>query len=230
MTSSATYAFAPSNGQLILGAFERIQVYATSLRQEHMASAIRELNLLFAEASNRQVNLWKVARAQQTLTASTASYTLTARTVMVLDASIVLNYGDEDESRRYIPQMSRTEYQSIANQETEGPPTSFWLNRQIIPTVTFWPVPDDGGPYTFDYFYVTQMEDANLAGGETPDVPYRWLDWLVAGLSHRMARIYAPQFEQLRKADAAEAWTFAATQDVENVDFKISLGLARYYP
>jgi hypothetical protein len=73
------------------------------------------------------------------------------------------------------------------------------------------------------------MQDANLSGGETPDIPYRWLDALCAGLSHRLARIYAPTLEQLRKADADEAWKVAATQDTENVPLVLAPNLRSYY-
>ncbi len=73
------------------------------------------------------------------------------------------------------------------------------------------------------------MQDANLPGGETPDVPYRWIDAIVAGLAHRLSRIYAPQMEQLRKADAVDAWTTAATQDVENVALTLAPSIGLYY-
>ncbi len=229
MTSSGTFAFSPSNGELVLAAFERIQVRAPEIRQEHMFSARRELNFLFAAWSNKQPNLWEVLRTQTVLTAGTATYTISPQTVMILDASIVLNIGTPSESRRYITPISRTEYISYANQQTPGPPTVYWFDRLISPTITFYPVPDNAGPYTFDYFTCTQLQDANIAGGETPNTPYRWLDALVAGLAHRLARIYAPPLEQIRKADADDAWAVAATQDTENVPFMLAPGLSAYY-
>lgn len=195
-----------------------------------MLSARREINFLFGEWANRGgVNLWEVIRTQTTLTQGTASYSVAAKTIMILDASIVLNYGQSNESRRYIPPMSRTEYLSLSNQQTQAAPTTYWFDRLISPTVTFWPVPDGNGPYTFDYFSVTQIQDANLASGETPDVPYRWFDAIVAGMAFRLARIYAPQLEGQRKADATEAYNYAAEQDTENVPLKLSPQLGGYY-
>lgn len=229
MTSSGTYAFSPSNGELVLAAYERIQIRTPSIRQEHMLSARRELNFMFGSWSNRGVNLWEVIRTQTTLTSGTASYSVAGKTIMILDASIALNYGDSDESRRYITPISRTEYLSFANQQIQGPPTCYWFDRLISPTVTFWPVPDDNGPYTFDFFSCTQIQDAALGGGETPDAPYRWFDPIVAGMSHRLARIYAPPLEAQRKVDADEAWTISATQDVENVPVTLAPGIGRYY-
>ena len=52
---------------------------------------------------------------------------------------------------------------------------------------------------------------------------------MVAGLSHRLARIYAPELEAQRKADAKEAWDIAAEQNVENVPVKISPAIGRYF-
>jgi hypothetical protein len=74
------------------------------------------------------------------------------------------------------------------------------------------------------------MQDANLAGGETPDLPYLWLDWFVAGMAHRLSRPYStPEIEKMRKADAVEAWTIAATQNVENVSLTLSPNIGSYY-
>jgi hypothetical protein len=61
------------------------------------------------------------------------------------------------------------------------------------------------------------------------EIPYLWFDAFVAGLAYRLARIYNPQLEQIRKADAEEAWQQAASQNVENVDLYISPGLAFYF-
>ena len=229
IASSGTYNFFLTNGSVALSAFERCQIRAPELRQEHMLSSYREFNLMLSQISNLQPNLWQVTRTQTVLSPGVSTITLPIQTVMVLDASIVLNFGTANESRRYITPISRTEYLSYANQQTPGPPTVFWLDRILPPTVTFYPVPDNSGPYTFDFFSCLQVQDANFPGGETPDVPYRWLDFCVAGLAHRLSRIYAPTIEQLRKADADEAWKIAATQDTENVPLTLAPGLSSYY-
>lgn len=229
MTSSGTYAFSPSNGELVLAAYERVQIRAPALRQEHMFSARRELNFLFSQWSNFSPNLWKVIRTQTTLTQGTATYPINANTIMILDASVVLNFGTANETRRYITPISRTEYLSFVNQQFQAPPTVYWFDRLISPTITFWPVPDNGGPYTFDYFSCLQMQDANLPAGETPDVPYRWFDAIVAGLAHRVSRIYKPELEQARKVDADDAWKIVAAQDTENVPYMLAPAINSYY-
>jgi hypothetical protein len=229
MASSGTYVWTMSNGETVLEAYERIQVRATSIRQEHMVSARRALNLLLVEASNRQVNLWKVQQNSFPLVQGTALYNLPANTVLVLDAWVSSNTGTPNQTDIYITPISRTEYATFSNKQTPGRPTSWWMDRLISPTLTVWPVPDASGPYVFNYFSCVQMQDANLAGGETPDLPYRWLDWFAAGLAHRLSRYYAPQLEAARKEDAKEAWTIAATQDVEPVALAISPNIRGYY-
>lgn len=194
-----------------------------------MASARRELNFIFSGWSNYTPNLWTVIRTQTVLTPGTATYSITPQTIMILDASIVLNFGTQNESRRYITPISRSEYLSYANQQSPGQPTVYWFDRTIAPTITFYLVPDSNGPYTFDYFSCLQIQDANLTGGETPNVPYRWFDAIVAGLAHRLSRIYAPQLEPVRKTDADEAWRVAATQDIENVPLVLAASLSSYY-
>lgn len=229
MASSGTYDFSVSNGEVVLAAFERLKVFAPSIRTEHMQAARRELNFLLAEAANKQVNLWKVDLVHDVaLVSGTGTYDVAPRTVMILDAWITQTSGSTS-SDLFITPMSRTEYASINNKAAPGRPTTYWFDRLISPTITLWPVPNSS-TFTLSYYRCTQMEDANLTGGETPDIPYLWLDWFVAGLAHRLARPYANiEMEKLRKADAVEAWTVAATQNVENVPTTLAPTISSYY-
>lgn len=230
MTSSGTYQFTVSNGEAVLAAFERVRVRAPELRQEHFVSARRELNLLFVEWSNKQVNLWSVTQASINLVSGTATYSLPPQTVLVLDAYIVTNAGSQfGQNNRYITPFSRTEYASLANPNTPGAPTNFWFDRLLSPTITLWPVPDGNGPYTFTYYRADQIQDANLPNGETPNIPYLWMDAMVKGLAARLAAIYAPDLEAARKLDAVDAWNTAAAQNIEVTNLSIQPPLQRYY-
>ena len=60
-------------------------------------------------------------------------------------------------------------------------------------------------------------------------MPYRFYDLFVAGLAYRLARIYRPELEQIRKQDYNEAWMVAGTQDTENVNMNIIPSLGGYY-
>lgn len=229
MTSSGTYGFSPGNGEIVLAAFERIQVRLPEIRQEHMSSARRELNFLMAAFSNMTPNLWKVELDTIDLVENIPTYSIPAKVVMILDSYRSINSGTSNQTNIYTTPISRTEYASYATPQTPGPPTVFWFDRTISPTVTFYPTPDGGGPYVWNYYACVQIQDANLPGGETPDVPYLWLDALVAGLAHRLSRIYAPPLEQIRKMDAQEAWAMAAAQNTENTNMSIQPAIGAYY-
>jgi len=229
VTSSGTYSYTLLNSEAVLAAFERAGIRAPELRQEHMLTARRELNDLFVELSNRQVNLWSVQQLSVSLVQATATYSIPSNVVMILDAYRTLNNGTTSQIDSYLTPVSRTIYASIANKFSPGPPTQYWFDRLINPTVTMWPVPDSGGPYVFNYYAVSQLQDANLPGGETPNLPYRWLGVLLTGLAHRLARVYAPDKEAARKADYVEAWGYAAAQDTENVPTTFTPTLSSYY-
>ncbi len=229
MTSSGTYTFAPGNGRFVVAAYRRIQIRPPELLQDHMLAAADEINLMFSEASNKSVNLWKVTLNQISLTQGTATYSIPANTVMILDAYRSINTGTPTQTNIYMTPISRTEYASYPQPQVQAPPLVYWFDRLISPTATLYPTPDGDGPYVFNYYAFLQMQDANLPGGETPDIPYRFFDWMVAGLAHRLARIYKPELEAQRKADAMEAWQIAATQDVENVPLTIAPSIQGYY-
>lgn len=228
MTASGTYSFGLSNADVVTGAFDRIGVRRTSLLAEHMISGYRQANLALVKLANLQPNLWTEETQTISLTESTATYTLEARTIMVLIATIRTGSGTTQNDRVLGP-LSAIEYQSIPNKASEGNPSVYWFNRQITPQITLWLVPDADDTYTLRLQTVRQVQDANLAGGETPDLPYRWLDWFEAETAARLARIWKPELEQARKQDAAEALQIAATQDVENVAMAIVPGLSGYY-
>lgn len=215
-TYSGSYNFAPSAGEVILNAFQRIQVRPTEVLTSHLKQATMELNLLLARMSNLQPNLWSVDLQSLPLVDGQATYSLPAETVMITNAYVRTGTGENTTDRLIWP-MSQTEYASLPNKNIEDQPNQFWFNRLISPTITFYPTPDGNGPYTCYYYRVRQVQDATLGGGGNVEVPYLWLDALAAGLAHRLARIYAPHLEQLRKADADEAWNVAANQNIENV-------------
>jgi hypothetical protein len=214
---------------VVLAAYERIKVFAPSIRNEHMQTARRELNFLLAEAANKQVNLWKVDQVSVPLVNAQATYGVDPRTVMILDAWVTTSSGTPSANDLMITPVSRSEYASFNSKIAPGRPTCYWFDRLLAPTITLWPVPNNSS-FTLNYYRCIQMQDVNLAGGETPDIPYLWLDWFVAGLAHRLSRPYATiEMEKLRKADAVEAWTVAATQNVENVPLSLKPTISNYY-
>lgn len=229
MTTSGTYTYNPSIGEVVLYAFNLCQVRSTSIAQEHLNSARQAMNMMLSRWSNMGPDLWKVDTETITLVEGQSTYPVPSDTVMILDMYSRTPSGTTNTDRIMMP-VSRTEYASYPNKLQQGFPTVFWFDRLISPTVTIWPVPDgSGNPTTITYYRVTQVQDANLPGGETIDVPYRWLDAFANGLAYYLARIWQPQLVGQLKQEADEAYQIAANQDVENVSVFISPMISGYF-
>ena len=230
MTASGSYDYNPSIGEVVLYAFNLCGIRSTSITQEHMNSAKQAMNMMLSTWANRSVNLWKVDQVVVPLVGGQAQYDIQARTVMVLDASVSTTDAGGNMNDRIISPISRTEWATYPNKTQQGFPTVFWFDRLINPQITIWPVPDGSGvPSTLTYYRVMQIEDANLPGGESLDVPYRWLDAFSSGLAYYLARLWAPERKQDLKMDAEEAYQLAAAQDVENTQFYISPMIGGYF-
>lgn len=227
MATSGTYDFSLTNADIVASSYALLQIRRPALTAEYMTDARIQLNLLLASWSNLQVNLFNVDLVSVPLVQGTATYSVDPSTIMVLDA--YLSFNGAPLSNRLIFPISRTEYASYSNPTAQGTPSVFWFNRILAPTMTLWLVPDQTSQYTLNYYRCFQNQDANLPAGETPAIPYRWLDALVTGLAGRLAKIYAPALEDKREADAQKAWNIAASQDVENVDLVITPQLDGYY-
>ena len=226
---SGTYNFSPGLGECVLNAFSRIGVRRTEILQTHMADARMEANLLLAKFGTKQPNLWGIDLQGVPLLQGQATYTVPTETVMILDAYI--RYGSPFVDRQVYP-ISRSEYSTYPQKTLQAFPTVYWFDRLLSPTVTIWPTPDGNGPYTFYYYRVRQMQDAEYSDGTNAldiEIPYVWMDAFTAGLAARLARIYAPQLEQLRKQDADEAWNLAMEENQENVSLRMQPGLNGYF-
>jgi len=83
-------------------------------------------------------------------------------------------------------------------------------------SVTVWPTPDGANTYQLVYWRMRRMQDAG-GGTNIPDVPFRFVPCLVAGLSYYMALKVPGALERLQvlKAQYDEAWELAAGEDHE---------------
>jgi len=228
MASSGTYTFGPNVGELVVAAYRRIQIHRSALLTEHFADAKTECNLLQVAWANLGPLLFTIDLQTINLVQGTATYSIPADTVMMLDVYLSIPNGDGTTSDRIITSYSRTEYASTPDKSQQGASTVFWFNRQDNPTVTLWPVPDGTIP-TLNYYRFTQIQDAALTNATAPAIPYLWLDAYVAGLAHRLARLYKPDLEAAREADAVKAYNVASTQGTENTALYISPITSSYY-
>ena len=229
MTTSGTYTFNPSLGELVIYAFNLCGLRGTSVLQEHMQSARMASNMLLSRWANQGVNLWKVDLVTVALVTGQATYTVDANTVVMLDAYVTNDQTGENIDRIIMP-VSRTEYASYPNKEQQGFPTVFWFDRLLSPTVTLWPVPNvDNGPSTLSYYRVMQIQDSNLSSGQTVDIPYLWMEAFAYGLATRLSQIWAPDKLALLKPFADEAYAIAAEQNIETAQQYISPMISGYF-
>lgn len=224
MTTSGTYDFNPSLGEIVIYAYMNIGLRPTSLVQEHMESARMATNMMLSRFANQGVNLWAVDLIETPLVQGQAVYNVDPTTVMILDAYIRTNGVD-----RPIMPVSRTEYASYSTKSIQGFPTVFWFDRLIAPTVTLWPVPAETGVQTLRYYRVRRIQDANLVNGQNVEIPYLWLEAFADGLTYRLARIWNPQIAVALKGQADESYDIAAFQNVENVNTFISPMIGGYF-
>lgn len=228
MTTSGTYTFNPSLGELTLYAYNLVGLRNTSLVQEHMQTARMATNLLLARWSNQGVNLWAVDLETVPLVQGTSTYSVPSDTVMILDAYITIAQGNSNTDRIILP-VSRTEYASYPNKEQQGFPTTYWFDRLLSPTITLWPVPDGGEASTLKYYRVRRLQDANYTAGQNVEIPYLWLEAFAYGLATRLAQVWSPDKVQMLKPFADEAYQIAADQNTEYVSQYISPQIQGYF-
>lgn len=139
MTTSGTAIFDPDISEIIEESFERLGKESTT--GYDIRTARRSLNLLSLEWANRQIHLWTIEAGTMPLLPNTATYTLPADTIDLLDVVIRTTLGTTNTDLA-IGRLSLNEYSTIPSKGTTGRPVQFYIDRQrAAPTVTLWPVP-----------------------------------------------------------------------------------------
>jgi len=230
MTTTGTYGFAPSGGEVLLNALSRIGKRGPDIKPEHLMTGAFEASLMQVEWNNRGPNLWTVDEQTIPTVVGTAVYAVPATTIMVLDVTIGFIQTDGSQTELRISPISRSEYMSYPNKTTPGRPTIYWYDRLAAPSITLWPVPDQ--VYNLNFFRYRQIQDFSLNGAPQPEWINRFLDAGCAGIAKRLARHYPPPPPATigdLKADYEEAYKYAATQDVEDSQLYIMPSLSSYF-
>lgn len=225
--TTKTYNWNPTAADILLDAYGRCQVRPTEITATHLRIGEWAENFILSEISNLQPNLWEVGLKSIPLLAGSATYSLPSETVQILD--LYIRYGSNPVIDRYISPISRTEYAALPNKSQQGFPNQYWFNRVISPTITFYFVPDTGGPYVANYYSVRQTQDVQLANGNTVEIPYRYLEAYTAGVAWKLSEKYAPQLAPGLIANYKDQLNKAMVQDVENVNLMIVPGLSGYF-
>ena len=208
MTTSGTRDFNLDVGEIIEEAYERCGL---EVRTGYDArTARRSLNLMFADWANRGLNLWTVTQTTQALTQGTATYTLAADVVDILEM-VLRRDGTDYEVER----ISRGEYLTFPNKTAQGRPSQFYFDRQIQPVITLWQPPENSTDILV-FYYVRRLQDADTLVNTT-DMPFRFYPCMVAGLAYYIAMKRAPERMQILKAVYEEEFMRAAEEDRDRV-------------
>ena len=149
MATSGSKDFELDVADYVEEAFERCGL---ELRTGYdLKTAQRSLNLMLAEWANRGLNQWTVKEKTVAMVKDTSKYTIDATnptaTIDVLDVYIrETTQGTTTDIP--LSRMSRAEYAHLATKSTTGKPNQFFIDKQLSPTITVWPVPDKNSTYT----------------------------------------------------------------------------------
>lgn len=237
MTTSGTTSFNLDLNDLIEEAFERC---GSELRTGYdLRTARRSLNLLTIEWANRGINLWTIEQGVIPLVQGVNTYDLPDDTIDLLEHQIRTNSGQtNNQTDITISRISISTYSTIPNKLAQSRPIQVWVNRQSgasyptgnnpdrHPQITVWPTPDQGtvgNPYyNFVYWRMRRIQDAG-SGVTTQDIPFRFLNCMVAGLAYYLSiKIQGvdPQRILGLKQDYEQQFELAAQEDREKAPIR----------
>ena len=219
MATSGTKTFSLSIGDAIEEAFELAGI---ELRTGYDAeTARRSLNIMFADWSNRGVNLWTIEQVTTNITAGTASYTFNSYDLDILTAVIRQTDSSNNQTDLQIERIGRSEYLNIPNKESKGRPTQYFVDRQISPVVNLWPTPDDAATYKLVTYNVQRIDDVSSSAGD-PEIPSRFMPCLTSGLAYYIAMKKNPERVGLLKQQYEQDFKLAADEDSPRVSLMLT--------
>jgi hypothetical protein len=227
-----TTSFNPDLNEIFEEAFERCGL---ELRSGYdFRTARRSMNFMLADWANRGVNMWTIEQGYINLAQGVTTYDLPSDTVDLIEHVIrtSANQGP-NQTDLNITRISVSTYSTIPNKLAQGRPIQVWVNRQsgqksgsntatpANPQINVWPAPDQGTTeqpyYVFYYWRLRRIFDAG-SGTNVIDIPFRFLNCMVAGLAYMLAVKKAevtPDRIMMLKQQYDEAWELAATEDRE---------------
>jgi hypothetical protein len=221
MATSGSKDFELDVNEYVEEAFERCGLVART--GYDLRTARRSLNLMLADWANRGINRWTITQTTQALTTGVGTYTLTATTIDILSA-VVRSAGVDYSLER----LTRDDYINIPAKTQQSRVSQFYLDRQIVPVLKLWPVPDNSTDVVI-FDQMVRMDDAD-AQTNTLEVPFRFYPALAAGLAYYISVKRAPDRIQVLKALYEEELDRAMSEDRDRASFTIvpSLDYQRY--
>ena len=219
MTTSGTASFTMDLTDIVEEAFARC---GAELRSGwDLRTARTSMNLLLAEWANKGINLFTLDQGAIPLVPGQATYDLPTDTVDLLEHVIRTGTGN-NQSDISATRISVSTYATIPNKNSPGRPLQIFVERLGTPRVTLWPVPDASTPYTLTYWRMRRIQDAG-DGVNTPDMPFRFLPALIAGLAYYLAMKIPGALDRLMVLEKqyVDAFDTAAAEDRERASIRL---------
>ena len=179
MATSGTRTFSLDVATAIEEAYELAGLEART--SYDAVTARRSLNIMFADWSNRGIQMWEVVKVEQALTKGDETYSLNSSDIDILDAYIQKTVGNTVTDFS-LSRIDRNEYVNIPVKATEARPTQFWLERLITPVIHLYPAPENSTDKLI-YYSWQRIQDATASLNDL-DIPNRFMPCLVSGLAY----------------------------------------------
>ena len=231
MATSGSVSFDLSIEEIIEDAFERCGGQGRS--GYDLKSARRSLNILLSEWGNRGLHFWEVANVNMALNQGQNTYRIykdaTARGsttdnpakdnagTYIYNATDVLEvvYRNQVSTPTDVTmtKIDRPTYQALANKESEGTPSQFFIQRfREYTDITVYMTPSSSTNKFLNFYYIKRIQDSGVYSNN-PDAPYRFLPCMVSGLAFYLSQKVAPDRTQALKLYYEDELNRALTED-----------------
>lgn len=191
----------------------------------------RAANRILTDWANRSLNLWQMVSTTMVLSAGVSTYALPDDCLDVTEVQF-RDDSSGDNVDLTMGRMSRSEYASLSNKETEGRPSSYVVLREIDSArIIVWPAPDTSSAEALYYWYIQKNQDVTSAA-ENIGVPDRFLPAFVAGMAYELGKV-RPTVDggklQYLKQEYMDLLMRAQNEDRERTPTRIYPDLSGYW-
>lgn len=205
MAESGTYVYNPQVAEILDEAFEQAGVDPAVPGGSHIKSAQRSLRLqVSSEWSTYGIRNWMVSQQTHTTAVGETSFNLPAGGIDIIEA-VLRRGGPTSDVEMYA--ITRNEYYTIVNKDTQGRADRYWVERLAdTKVVHYW----QAGSNTTDqivYSLFRQNQDVTSALQLNLGLPTYAYAALVGGLAAKLALKWNPQrYELLQAIYAGPQW------------------------
>lgn len=155
-----------------------------------LRTARRSLELLSIEWANRGLNLWTIdGPTPINLQPGVNQYWLPEDTVDLIEHELRTFSVAGGTSYTDLPlnRFTVSEYAAIPNKQAIGRPTVIHIRRQIKPYFMLWMVPGLVPVNQLIVWRLRRMKSVGPGGTGTPEIPWRFIPAMIAGLAYYMS-------------------------------------------